>query len=195
MPERQIPITGLPAHAEYHEFHKESWHKGIVVRNQTTIRLRKHHLELIQNIAEQLPLYLSRKMDLSRWEFGHAGILIRSLARVQLRDQLMGDSAPPVKFVKRQPRTPDEVLACCFQSAKRCEVDLDLDRLRDTLLDILILLMEVIASLLKKDAEFCSDNKKTLEQWVSHLPPYGRFGCEGYLKHPSDMNPQNEGAN
>ncbi len=178
MPERQIPITGILAHAEYHEFHKESWHKGIVVRNQTTIRLRRHHLELMQSIAKQLPLYLSRKIDLTRWEFGHAGILIRSLARVQLRDQLIECNAPPVKFVKRQPRTPDEVLACCFQSAKRCEVDLDLDRLRDTLLDILLLPLEAITSVLDQDAEFCLDNKKTLEQWQLSFTLSGRFGYE-----------------
>ena len=133
---KQIPITGIPAHAEYHEFHEESWHKGFIVRNQTTIRLRRHHLEILQDIAERLPLHLPRRMDLTRWEFGHAGILIRSLARVQLRDQLEELDAPPAVFIRQQPKDYDEVFRCCFQSAKRCEVDLDLDRLRDTLLDI-----------------------------------------------------------
>jgi hypothetical protein len=46
-----------------------------------------------------------------------------------------------------------------MQSAMRCEVDLD------TLLDILTLPLDVITQSLSQDAEFCSDNEKTLEQW------------------------------
>ncbi len=165
MPEKLIPVTGIPSHGEYHEFIKESWHKGFILRNQTTIRLRRHHLELLQGIAKQLPLYLSKKMDLNRWEFGHAGILIRSLARIQLRNQLSECEAPPAVFHKQQPTNSAEIFACCFQSAERCEVDLDLDRLRDTMLDVLMSSHEKIIFSLEQDAEFQEDDKKTIEQW------------------------------
>jgi hypothetical protein len=190
MAEKQISITGLPAHAEYHEFHKDSWHKGFIIRNQTTIRLRRHHLEVLQGKAEQLPLYLPRKMDLSRWEFGHAGLFIRSLAKIQLRDQLVECNAPPAVFRRQEPKSMDEIIGCIFQSALRCEVDLYLDRIRDTLLDVLIFPMEAIAPRLKQDAEFCLDGTMTIEQWHSHLSSNGSFGYEGDLKHPSDMNSQ-----
>ena len=96
---KQITITGIPAHAEYHEFHDESWHKGFIVRNKTTIRLRRRHLELVQNIAEQLPLYSPPKMKLSRMEFSHACLFIESLARIQLRDQLVECNAPAAVFL------------------------------------------------------------------------------------------------
>jgi hypothetical protein len=166
---KQIPITGIPAHAEFHEFIEESWHKGFIIRNQTTIRLRRHHLELIQAIAKQVPLYLPRKMDLTRREFGHAGILIRTLARIQLRDQLVECNAPPAIFQKQQPTNSAEIFACCFQTAMRCEADLDLDRLRDTLLDILMLPYDRIVHSLDQDAEFEKDDQRMLEQWSPSL--------------------------
>jgi hypothetical protein len=34
--EKLIPVTGIPSHAEYHEFHEESWYKGFIIRGQTT---------------------------------------------------------------------------------------------------------------------------------------------------------------
>jgi len=184
---KQIPVTGIPAHAEYHEFHKESWHKGFVIRGQTTLRLRRHHLVLLQTIAEQLPLYLSRKMDLSRWEFGHAGVLVRSLARIQLRDQLVECNAAPAVFQKQQPTNSTEIFNCCFQSARRCEVDLNLDRLRDTILDILTLSLNDIIPSLDQDADFEEDDQKTIAQW--RPVQFWVFGCEGGLKYPSDANP------
>ncbi len=176
--QKYIPVTGIPAHAEYHEFHDRSCHKGFVIRNQTTIRLRRHHMELLQFRAVRLPLYLSRKTDLSRWEFGHAGILIRTLARIQLRNQLVEFNAPPAVFRERLPKNSVEAFQFCFQSAKRCEVDLDLDRLRDTMLDVLTLSWETMVSLLKQDTAFCLDRKKTISHWFYEAPPNGRFGCE-----------------
>lgn len=182
-----IPVTGIPAHAEYHEFEKRSWFKGFIIRNQTTIRLRRHHMELLQSMAEQLPLYLPRKMDLSRWKFGHAGLLIRSLARIQLRDQLVECNAPPAVFHERQPKNREEAFVCCFQTAKRCEVDLNLDRLRDTMLDVLILRLGTMRQMISQDAAFCSDREKQITDWIHTSPPIGRFGCEEYFVPPLDM--------
>ena len=76
----------------------------------------------------------------------------------------------------------------CFQSAKRCEVHLDLDRLRDTLLDVLALPLDDLAEALKQDAAFCSDKRKTITDWIYTSPSNGGFGCEGDLKPPSDVN-------
>lgn len=162
--QKQIPITGIPAYAEYNEHHKDSWHKGFIIRNQTTVRLRRHHLELLQGIAKQLPLYLPRKMDLNRWEFGHAGLFIRSLARIQLRNQLVECNAAPVtEFKVQEPCSSTHILSCMFQSACRCRVRLDLDRLRDTLLDVLVI---PVSTALIADEEFCEDTQKTLEEWA-----------------------------
>jgi hypothetical protein len=102
-------------------------------------------------------------MDLGRWEFGHAGNSIRSLARIQLRDQLVECNAPPAVLEKKEPTCSAEIFACFIQSEKRCEVDLDLDRLRDTLLDILTLPSGMITASLEQDAEFFKDNMKKLE--------------------------------
>lgn len=163
--EKYIPITGIPAHAEYHEFEDRSWHKGFIIRGQTTIRFRRHHLELLQGIAKSLPLFLSKKIDLSRWEFGYASTLTRSMARIQLRSQLVECNADPAVFHEVQPKNKSEIFMSCFQSAKRCEVDLDLDRLRDTMLDALITSREDLIVVLNFDAKFSSDKERTLSSW------------------------------
>lgn len=170
---KHIPITGIPSHAEYHELEEKSWFKGFVIRNQTTIRFRIHHLELLQNIAKISPLFLGRKIDLSKWEFGHASTFIRAMARVQLREQLIECNAEPAKFTEKIPQNTGEVLMCCFQSAKRCAVDLNLDRLRDTMLDVLIMPREDLAKILKQDADFCKDSERPLESWKTTVDLMG----------------------
>ncbi len=163
MTEKLIPIIGIPAHAEYHEHHPKSWHKGFVIQGQTTVRLRRHHLELLNAISERLELHLPRKMDLSRWEFGHAGIFIRALARIQLRDQLVELNATPLNDWEAP--IPDGSLSSCFASAMRCECDIDLDRLRDTLLDVLPADSGYLQVLLNIDSRFQEDNSLALENW------------------------------
>lgn len=175
---KMVAITGIPAKGKYYEFEEEAWHKGFSLRGQTTIRLRRHHLKLLQQIAKDLPLHTSRPIDLSRWEFGHAGVLVRSLARVQLRNQLVECKAAPVEFVKVEPKTSVDIFRCAFQSALRCEVNLDLDRLRDTMLDVLVTPQEALTNILKVDAEFCSDKEKTLEDWKMFAPKFRGFICE-----------------
>lgn len=179
--QKHIPVTGIPAHAKYYEFDEKAWHKGFVIRNQTTIRFRSHHLELLQQIAKTVPLHTSRKVDLSRWKFGHAGALVRTLARVQLRNQLVECNADPAFFQEIKPENKAEVFMSCFQSAKRCEVTLNHDRLRDTMLDVLITPLDILTDVLNKDAEFCSDKERTLTSWEKNLCPFGSIGCEGDL--------------
>ena len=146
---------------------------------------------IIHSVSNTPKELLLNRTELSH-AFGHAGSFIRSIARVQLRDQLVECNAPSAVFVERQPRNHAEVFQCCFQSAKRCEVGLDLDRLRDTLLDILILSQADILPSLKQDAEFCSGNTKTIEQWKIWSLPTWFFGCEGSLKPSSDRSAAQE---
>lgn len=54
---------------------------------------------------------------------------------------------------------------CCFQSAKRCEIDLNLDRLRDTMLDVLVKPRECLVDVISQDSEFCKNSERGLGSW------------------------------
>lgn len=144
-------------------------------------------MELLQNIAKTLPLFRGKRIDLSRWEFGYASTFIRAMARGQLRDQLVECNAKPAVFIEQKPRDRMDAFMCCFQSAKRCEVDLDLDRLRDSMLDILITPREDLINMAKQDAEFCMDSERTLSSWKTSPRLFRRIGCEESNIPPSNL--------